>query len=75
MGELMKTRKVFFRVIDHSQGSHIGEAELNYWADCESAGDAIKFYCDTKNKHSGTKWELYKIDGYYNKETNNIERA
>jgi hypothetical protein len=69
----MNTKKVFFRVIDHSQGSHVGEAELNYWADCESAEDAIKFYCDTKNKHSGTSWELYKIDGYYNKETNNIE--
>jgi hypothetical protein len=71
----MKNKKVFFRVIDHSQGSHIGDAELLYWADCESAEDAIKFYCDTKNKHSGTKWELYKIDGFLNGITNQIERA
>ena len=69
----MIEKKVYFRVIDHSQGSHIGDAELNYWADCESAEDAIKFFCDSKNKHSGTKWELYKIDGFYNRLTNETE--
>ena len=47
---MMKNRKVYFRVIDHSQGGHVGGAELNYWADCESAQDAIKFYCDSQNK-------------------------
>jgi len=69
----MIEKKAYFRVIDHSQGSHIGDAELNYWADCESAEDAIKFFCDSKNKHSGTKWELYKLDGILNKSTNTIE--
>ena len=69
----MIEKKVYFRVIDHSQSSHIGDAELNYWADCESAEDAIKFFCDSKNKHFGTKWELYKIDGFYNRLTHEIE--
>jgi hypothetical protein len=35
--------------------------------------DAIKFYCDSQNRHGGTAWELYKIDGYYNDQTNDIE--
>lgn len=69
----MRDKKVFFRVIDHTQGGHIGTAELRYWADCESAEDAIKFYCDSQNRHGGTAWELYKIDGYYNDQTNDIE--
>jgi hypothetical protein len=69
----MKEQKVFFRIIDHTQGSHIGSAELWYWADCESAESAIKFYCDSQNKHCGTAWELYRIDGYLNEQTNNIE--
>jgi hypothetical protein len=72
---MMETRKVYFRVIDHSQGGHVGGAELNYWADCESAQDAIKFYCDSQNRHAGTNWELYTIDGYFNPLTNNIEGA
>jgi hypothetical protein len=53
---------VHFRVIDHSQGGNIGDAELKFWADVETAEQAIKFYCDTHNKHFGTNWELYKID-------------
>jgi hypothetical protein len=58
----MFNSKVFFRVIDSSQGNHIGSAELKYWSDTESATEAIKFYCDTHNKHFGTNWQLYKID-------------
>jgi len=66
----MRNAKVYFRVIDSTQGHHIGDAELNYWADVETAEQAIKFYCDTQNKHCGTNWQLYKIDAYLNKETN-----
>jgi hypothetical protein len=69
----MKNKKVFFTIIDHTQGGHIGEAELRYWADCESAESAIKFYCDIQNKHFGTAWSLFKIDGYLNEQTNRIE--
>jgi hypothetical protein len=58
----MYNATVHFRVIDSSQGCHIGSAELKYWSDCESATDAIKFYCDNHNKHFGTNWQLYKID-------------
>jgi hypothetical protein len=72
-GLKMREKKVFFRVIDHTQGGHIGTAELRYWADCESAESAIQFYCDSQNKHAGTAWRLFKIDGYYNDQTNNIE--
>jgi len=69
----MKEQKVFFRVIDHTQGSHIGTAELWYYSAVESAESAIKFYCDSQNRHCKTAWELYKIDGYLNEQTNNIE--
>jgi hypothetical protein len=72
-GEKMNEKKVYFRVIDHSQGGHIGTADLRYWADCESAESAIQFYCDSQNKHAGTAWQLFKIDGYYNDQTNDIE--
>jgi len=68
-------KKVYFRIIDHTQGSHIGAAELNYEPDYESAQEAIAFYCDTQNKYSGTAWQLYKIDCYLNKQTNSLEAA
>lgn len=71
----MNKKKVFFRVIDHTQGNHIGTAELWYLAGYESAEDAIKFYCDSQNKHSGTAWKLFKIDGYLNEQTNKIEET
>ena len=58
----MYNAKVYFRVIDASQGNHIGSAELQYWHDVETAKDAIQFYCDNHNKHFGTSWKLYKID-------------
>lgn len=56
------TKTAWFRIIDPSQGNHIGEESLRYWADIETAEEAIKFYCDTHNKHFGTQWQLYKID-------------
>ena len=58
----MDNAKVYFRVIDNSQGNYIGEAELKYWHDVETAEQAIDFYCSNQNKHFGTNWQLYKID-------------